>query len=60
MSAAHVERGDGWELRLGDCLNGLSLLNDKSVTVTITDPPYEAEAHTEGRRQLASTPTEAA
>jgi len=52
VSAAHVERGDGWELHLGDCLNGLSLLNDRSVTVTITDPPYEAEAHTEGRRQL--------
>lgn len=52
MSAMRVERGDGWELHLGDCLNGLSLLNDKSVTVTITDPPYEAEAHTDGRRQL--------
>lgn len=42
-----------WELRLGDCLDpvtGMSSLRDKSVDHVITDPPYEAEAHTEGRR----------
>jgi site-specific DNA-methyltransferase (adenine-specific) len=43
-----------WDLRLGSCLDpvsGLASLADKSVDVTITDPPYEAEAHTLGRRQ---------
>ena len=42
-----------WELRLGDCLDpviGLASLADKSVDHVITDPPYEAEAHTQGRR----------
>lgn len=42
--------GDGWTLHLGDCIAGLATLADKSVDVTITDPPYEAEAHTEQRR----------
>ena len=39
-----------WTLHLGDCIAGLATLADKSVDVTITDPPYEAEAHTLGRR----------
>lgn len=42
-----------FELRLGSCLDpvsGLASLADKSIDVTITDPPYEAEAHTKGRR----------
>jgi site-specific DNA-methyltransferase (adenine-specific) len=42
-----------WELREGDCLDpvtGLASLPDKSVDHVITDPPYEAEAHTLGRR----------
>lgn len=42
-----------WDLRLGSCLDpltGLASLADDSVDVTITDPPYEAEAHTKGRR----------
>jgi DNA modification methylase len=41
------------EVRLGSCLDpvsGLGTLPDKSVDVVITDPPYEAEAHTKGRR----------
>jgi len=45
--------GPGWELRLGDCLcpaTGLASLADKSVDHVITDPPYEAEAHTLQRR----------
>lgn len=44
-----------WELRLGDCLDpatGLASLADKSVDHVITDPPYEAEAHTLQRRTL--------
>lgn len=46
-----VETGDGWELRLGDCLDpatGLASLD--AVDHVITDPPYEAEAHTKQRR----------
>ncbi len=42
-----------WELRLGDCLDartGLPSLPDKSCSHVITDPPYEAEAHTNARR----------
>lgn len=42
-----------WELRLGDCLDavtGMASLADKSVDHVITDPPYEAEAHTLARR----------
>lgn len=38
---------------LGDCLDpvtGLASLPDKSVAHVITDPPYEAEAHTLQRR----------
>lgn len=40
-------------LHLGDCLDpvtGMASLADKSVDHVITDPPYEAEAHTNGRR----------
>lgn len=43
-----------WDLRLGSCLDpltGLASLADKSVDVTITDPPYESEAHEKGKRQ---------
>jgi len=39
-----------WTLNHGDCLEGLRTLADKSVDVTITDPPYEAEVHGAGRR----------
>jgi DNA modification methylase len=45
-----------WDLRLGSCLDpvtGLASLADKSVDVVITDPPYEAEAHTLARRTKA-------
>lgn len=52
-----VEAGEGWTLHLASYLDGLPLLDDKSVTVTITDPPYEAEAHTDGRRQKGKTTT---
>lgn len=42
-----------WTLHLGDCLDpvtGLASLADKSVDHVITDPPFEAEAHTQQRR----------
>ena len=38
------------ELRLGDCLEGVVGLADRSVAHCISDPPYESEAHTLGRR----------
>ena len=49
-----------WTLHHGDCLDpvsGLASLADKSVDVTISDPPYEAEAHTDQRRQKIGTTT---
>ena len=47
-----------FDLRHGDCLDpatGLASLPDFSVDVTLTDPPYEAEVHTEGRRIRAGS-----
>lgn len=38
------------DLYLGDCLEGMKALPDKSVGHVICDPPYEAEAHTLQRR----------
>lgn len=40
-------------IHLADCLGprGMVTLEPLSVDVTITDPPYEAEAHTKGKRQ---------
>jgi site-specific DNA-methyltransferase (adenine-specific) len=48
------ESGDlpQWELRAGNCLHpltGIATLPDRSIDVVITDPPYEAEAHTSQR-----------
>lgn len=42
-----------WTLHHGNCLDpvsGLASLPDLSVDVTITDPPFEAQAHTKQRR----------
>lgn len=39
-----------WEVRLGDCVEGMRGLADGSVDSVVTDPPYEAEAHTKQRR----------
>jgi site-specific DNA-methyltransferase (adenine-specific) len=43
-----VERGIGWEMHLGDCLEVMATLD--KVDHVITDPPYEAEAHSLQRR----------
>ena len=40
--------GDGWRVIHGDCLDVLPTLGQ--CDHVITDPPYEAEAHTKGRR----------
>jgi site-specific DNA-methyltransferase (adenine-specific) len=50
--------GAEWELRTGrndDPASGLASLPDRSVDITITDPPYEAEAHENGKRQNPSS-----
>jgi site-specific DNA-methyltransferase (adenine-specific) len=44
-----VTDAPAWELHNGDCLAGMASLPDASVDAVITDPPYEAEAHTEHR-----------
>lgn len=43
-----------WTVNEGDCLGpfGMPTLEAKSVAHTISDPPYEAEAHTKQRRVL--------
>jgi site-specific DNA-methyltransferase (adenine-specific) len=38
-----------WTLHHGECLAGISALDSRSADVVITDPPYEAEAHTSER-----------
>src|SRR6185312_14094538 len=38
-----------WALHEGDCIAGMTALQDHSVDVVISDPPYEAEAHTSQR-----------
>ena len=43
-----VERGKGWEMHLGDCLEVMATL--EKVDHVITDPPYEAEAHKHASR----------
>ncbi len=48
--ASEQASGPGWTLHLGDCIGGMRGLADDSVDVVITDPPYEAEAHTKGMR----------
>lgn len=49
-----IERGDGWELRLGDCIEGMRSLADDSVDVTITDPPYSRDLYTRYRTNKGS------
>ena len=57
MSRSAKQRGSStakaeaqaWSLYDGECLAGLSSMPDGSADVVITDPPYEAEAHTSKR-----------
>ncbi len=39
-----------WQIIEGDCLEVMRGMADKSVDHVITDPPYEAKAHTKARR----------
>jgi site-specific DNA-methyltransferase (adenine-specific) len=41
---------DRWQIIEGDCLDVMRAMADKGVDHVITDPPYEAEAHTLQRR----------
>ncbi len=52
--SAIADTGPDWDLREGECISGLAHLDDASIDVVITDPPYEAEAHT-SRRLVART-----
>lgn len=53
MSVVDVLSGaKRWHVEHADCREWLALLPDLSVAHVITDPPYEAEAHTKQRRQL--------
>ncbi len=53
-----MEAGTNWTLHLGDCIEGMRSLADDSVDVTITDPPFEAQAHTKQRRVKRGSVTE--
>jgi len=48
-----VVSGNGWTMHLGDCLDVMATLD--RVDHVITDPPYEAEAHTPQRRTRGET-----
>jgi site-specific DNA-methyltransferase (adenine-specific) len=53
VTAAEVLSGARrWAVHHGDCLPWLATLPDGCVQHVITDPPYEAEAHTKQRRSL--------
>lgn len=46
--ASRSKSGNGWQLFCDDCRDIFSIL--PAIDHTITDPPYEAEAHTKQRR----------
>ena len=48
-SSRDAKHAIAWALNEGDCLRGMADLPDGSADVVITDPPYEAEAHTSHR-----------
>jgi site-specific DNA-methyltransferase (adenine-specific) len=50
------EQRDGWTLNLGDCIEGMRTLHDEEADVTISDPPYEDEAHTKQARKRERGP----
>lgn len=51
---ATKSEGRGWTMYLGDCLEVMPTLD--RVAHVITDPPYEAEAHTKSRRSRRGPP----
>jgi DNA modification methylase len=44
-----------WVLHEAECISVLRTLADRSVDVTLMDPPFEIEAHTKARRSLVDT-----
>ena len=47
-----IVTGKGWTMHRGDCLSVMATMPALSVDHTITDPPFETEAHTKQRRAL--------
>jgi site-specific DNA-methyltransferase (adenine-specific) len=47
--SGNTENSSRWTLHEADCVAGMSSLADRCADVIITDPPYEAEAHTSHR-----------
>lgn len=35
-----IERGDRWELRLGDCVERIAEIEDESIGLTVFSPPF--------------------
>lgn len=55
-SIADVLSGNArWTLINGDCLEIMPVLPDRCVAHVVTDPPYEAAAHTQQRRVKAAS-----
>jgi DNA modification methylase len=48
-----IEELENCTLYNGDCIEVMAELQADSINSVITDPPYEAEAHTKGRRLLS-------
>lgn len=44
-----------WELHLGDCIEGMRAMADKSVDVVCADPPYSQHVHTKQWQGAALT-----
>ena len=43
-----------WTLHSGNCIDGLATVADRSIDITITDPPYSAHVHNSQRRGLSA------
>lgn len=54
----NVCQGQGYSLALGNCLEGMASLSERSVDHVITDPPYDA--HTHGAHRIGTTKAEKA
>lgn len=56
MIADVLEGRAAWCVVEGECLDVMRLLPDASIDHVITDPPYEASAHTKSRRSHRGPP----
>jgi superfamily II DNA or RNA helicase len=54
--ATNVERGDGWELHLGDCLDVVPTLEPESVGLSVFSPPFPGMyVYSDSPRDLGNT-----